>query len=265
MFALVILSNAPLLAQAVLTEERTAESFQRAVLLPQSVFHKERILDLSREFLAEQKDTLLARLFMVTDERATAGIFGIRQQERSYLDFALEYLSNDWYWWGMAEVMRIGKDAVLRVRYPDRSLERTVLQGGDPLRLRLKGGEAEVLYVAVPMGIPEDRHWDRADFYVLTSGKLSKDHCEEIALELKRRTQVVAGFVAIRNDPWFTESPFMPVRYQFWEDWRFPDPVTFIETPTAYSGWDERQALIPYSLMYHARCPRNCAGPVARE
>ena len=159
----------------------------------------------------------------------------------------------------MAELLRVGSDAVLRIRYPDKKLGRIVLQGRDPLKWSMQGINLEILYVDFPSDGPPPP----GSFLMLTvktSTEPTEEICKSVTTALQGRFKVSEAGVSIRSDPWFIDPGGMPHKYRFWESVRFPGPVEFIETPTWLCGWgrpDERCL-----ELYPTRAPKYCPDAV---
>ena len=251
-------------AAEVVVEQSSAESIERAILVPKAQFQESELVRLSREYLARHTERKAVKLFMATDEGAVKWAFQ-SAGERHYIHFVLRYFEPGWRSWGMAEAIRLGPNAVLRIRYPDGKLGRLVLQGTDPLRPVGGAGRFEVLYVS--FAPPEEPKMPPipAVFFVMTEEPLSPAVCERIAGELKASTGLVRADVATRNDHWFITSPKMPVRYEFWPTAQILGPVEFVERPTGYSGWNSDGSLGRAFVMYPTRPPKYCpvslAGP----
>ncbi len=243
----------PLSAQRLLFEQASSGALQCGIVVPDGRFDERELLRLARENLQRETRQKVISVFMATtDEAVSEALTLYSGGEREYLTFAVRYLTPGWASWGMAEAIRIGSDAVLRIRYPDGRLGRLVLQGRDPL---VFGDGSEVIHIHVPpvrTGPPQVP----PVFFVRTSQPLSESTCNRIVADLRRRSGLAEADVRIRNDHWFITDPQMPVRYAFWERQQIPGPVDFIEGRTALCGWDDGGRLKPPQIIYPTRKPK---------
>jgi hypothetical protein len=233
---------------------------QKAILMRPTEFREAELVKLSKRFLAEHSREVLAKLLFVVEKEDAWSLKG-GGHERSYISWALDYFRTDWRTRDMAEVVRIGNDAVLRVRYGDRQLSRVVLTGKDPLQMT----RAEILYIRLPHSPLNTRHPIAPRFHVRTSGEFTEALCASIVEELRAKVGLESGMVSVRHDPWFITSETMPVQYSFWPAERAPGPVEFIETPTGLSGWEAGTPEIQCSLVYPTRPPKYCADALNPE
>jgi len=244
----------PMAAQQTLSEAETESSYQKVVLLTHEDFTKETLVQLAEDFVRKRRQTVLAKLVMVTDKRAA---WALRvMPERSYLQWAGLYFDPRWRRWGMAEILRIGRDAVLRIRYSNGSVDRLVVKGRDPTDLVISGEHTEILYVHFPEPDGNGDYGRQIFFYVRTPMELSRVTCHAVVEALQQKTGLRQAAVLIRNDPWFITNPGMPVQYRFWEEWPVPGPVEFIESRTALSGWGPGGEIEPCSITYPTRPPK---------
>ena len=245
-------------AQQTLSQKSSRESFGKAVLLEAKDFNEVALVAVARTFLGEHTEKQLAKLLIVTNkDRGWMVKYGA--PARPYLSYYLEQRAPEWQSEGMAELLRVGSDAVLRIRYPDKKLGRIVLQGRDPLKWSMRGIDVEILYVDFPSdGPPPPGSFLMV--FVRTSVEPTSEICRSVTTAIQQRFSTPRGAVCIRSDPWFIGSGGVPVEYRFWESRKFPGPVEFIETPRWLSGWggpDERCL-----ELYPTRAPKYCADAV---
>ena len=247
-------------AGEVLEERIGPDSIERFVFVQKSDFRKSELVRVAREFLSQHSEPELAKLYVATTREA-AGQPLIMGGHRDYISFMLQYYEPGWAAWGMAEAIRIGTNAVLRIRYPDGRLDRVALQGTDPLR---RDGY-EVLYVRFPPTLKEEVPGPPvpAVFFVTTEQQLSKELCENIAEDLQGSAGLARGDVRIRNDHWFVTSPEMPVRYEFWARTKPLEPIEFIERPDWFAGWKSDGSVKSPLVFYPTRPPKYCPVPLA--
>jgi len=254
----------PLIGQEVLLEQATANYYQKAILVPEKAFVEPELMSLAREFLKQRPRPLLARLLMVTAEEG-ALVLGAPASHRGYTSWVLSYFGGEWRSWGMAEVLRIRKNAVLRIRYPDGRLARRVLQGRDPLRMFRSPASAEIVFVALWPLVGGGTTSRPPEFFVVTSMPLNQETCHRVVTAVRKATGLPRGEVAIGNDPWFIAHPAMPARYQFWDEWLPPDAVEFIESQTALTGWEPGKRDQQCIIMYPTRPPKYCESVMHEE
>lgn len=253
-----LLFSISLAAQSVIFGQASSGSFQGGVVVPEERFTEGELLRLARKVLQGQTQQKLVRVFLATtDEAVSEALTMSAQGERTYITFAVQYFRPGWASWGMAEAIRIGPDAILRVRYPDERRTRIILRGGDALLL---SDGSEVIHVYVPPSATPPPQPPPV-FFIRTSHSLSEATCNRIVAELRARSGLLEADVRVRNDRWFITDPEMPVRYAFGERRQIPGPVEFIEGRTALSGWASGGRVKPPQVIYPTRKPKYCITP----
>ena len=131
----------------------------------------------------------------------------------------------------IAEIISIGRDAVLRMRDGASKIRRRVLAGRDALQMEIQGDHFEILYFA--FSTPGPYILQRADVYIRTDAPLKT----ETGLELLRSMQPVFPelevSIFIRNDPWFIYEPTYP----------FVNPFIENQSPPSAEEYDKGRTL----------------------
>lgn len=133
----------------------------------------------------------------------------------------------------IAEMVAIGKNAVLRMRDASGRVTRRVLAGRDPLLIGLQGTRFEIVHLAFSPARPYI--FQRASVYVRTAEPLETAPGLELLGILRPVFPDLEVSVYIRNDAWFIHEAGYPFFNPLVEDEIPPSPDEY-RTPTLRCG-----------------------------
>jgi hypothetical protein len=239
----------PLPAAVVLYEKSAPSVVDSAVLVAEHEFSQSRLEGLAREFLETHEALPVKKLSLFVDSRAEVRArFGKAMSHPSYYDSQLRREAGDKLP-TVAEVLAFRGSAVLRARMPDGSLWSKVLNRSDPLRIKLPGIDAEILYVHFhEWGF--NRSALAIQIFVRLAAELSPDKAERIAAALWKDIPYSDVVVHVRNDEWFIESEGYPWTNPFLPVSPLPSYKQFSKTKEYYCSVAGGKGCMEFGLMY---------------
>lgn len=216
-----------LLAQEVRFEERGPSILDRVVLLGENQFTFAAIEALAQQFVRENQGQYLYRLTLAcSEEDLRLGYFG--RIEKPYVE-VIEILSE----LGppkkpMAQVLGLGKDALLRYRDATGLKEKILAGTKDPTLFRVSGIEFRLVHFKLTIGsetmLPTGRYVLDL-FFTKVSGQMSVRACATIVEGIRQRSSVKNLGVKFRSDTWFLQDALFPYFYPFVADLKVPDAL----------------------------------------
>lgn len=231
-------------AQEATFELRVPNGLHRCVLIEQKEFNRERVEAISRTFLNENRSLPVLKLSIVTNRRDSA----IALCGKCMYDYPFSVwlrLRRQWLLehGPVAEMIAINGNAVLRVRDRAGDIQRVVLAGNDPLRVRVAGTAIEILHIAFPSAEGVFRSRETLEFYARRSGPLSLNEAVEVTRVLRDAT---GGRIdlSVRADSWFVASEHFPIVSIF-------EPIT---EPPRYESLVQNKTIYCIGAVRDVRC-----------
>jgi hypothetical protein len=134
----------------------------------------------------------------------------------------------------VAEMIAIGRSAILRLRDQHGVVSETVLSGKNPLVFESRGSRFEVLHFA--FGRPGLHSLERADVYARTDHPLDPEAGLGLLHTFQAMFPDMAVSVFVRNDAWFIYEQSFPFFYPFGEGMEPSSDEAFIGTHTLRCG-----------------------------
>jgi hypothetical protein len=187
-------------------------------VLPISKFNRADIKELAGRFLGSaSKGRNLAVLSMFADRNVAALETGV-SCESGYPQWRAYYHNPPKDALAAADVISIGKDAVVRLRTPDGTIVRDVIRGTDPTQFSVDGATFEILQVSGRVrsrfegcGVPGSID---PVIYLKTSSNLTEELCQRATSLLTVRLDKKQIWTHFRNDHWFLCGQF-PIWYPY--------------------------------------------------
>jgi len=189
----------------------------RLKILPESAFDPSRVAEEGRRFLStaaasHKVAALLAYDHSSVAAREAGGCEGSYKQWRFLYDRFPETQ------FAAAEVISLGRDAVLRLRTTNGAIRRIVLRGTDPTEFSFEGVKFEVLHVngrvrsqfeGCSPGVVDPI------IYLMTSAVVDKNLCRRLTRWLTVRLGTRYMDVRLAHHPWFPCEGRFPLQYPF--------------------------------------------------
>jgi len=203
---------------------------QKSVLLSRESFTTANLLRLGRAELGARRTTFTQVIFYGDG----AGAPLPKPSHITYDHWRELYESQANFPNEIAEMIAIGKNAVLRVHEATGRVSRNVIAGKDPLQLESGHDNIELLY----FGFTTQSSYiaQRVDVYARTAAPLTAER----GVELLRSMETVFPYwevsLFVQRDPWFVSEPSYPFFNPFVPRLNLPTPEEYQATKTLRCG-----------------------------
>jgi hypothetical protein len=242
------LSGAPANAQKVVFEQQGGGVVRRVLVVPPAELNLRRAVELSRRFLADNQGRYRLQLLYIGGDAGEAVRYSAG---KSPLHIDYEYWRILFHRYGrsstpLAEMLAMPGGATLRWHDPrSGQVDRVLLAGRDPLRLRLGAVEFEILHVA-PVPLPEHEQVPggeacRVHIHLRTQQRFKKSDVRRAMLFLRNRLRLTEITVQVRNETWFLVDYLFPVVYRFDRSFRAPSEKEWLAAPEGYCASSKKE------------------------
>jgi|GEM_PF-2816187 len=224
-FLLAALSNLDNVAGCtpdVVFQVRAASAFQEAVLLPAPAFSPSHIIDLSKSFLrAHLRETILRYVIFTSRSDVGSYLGGRGTTDWDFPKWREAYMAESGSPPAIAEMIRLGDRASVRIREQDGKITEHVLQSASPFRVDIVGRKAQILSVTFQKAGHVSRHepLGRPDYVVSFALQMSEPWDAETAAYVSRVLRRDLRFpwlrIAMEDGWWFSWDQEYPVYNRF--------------------------------------------------
>src|SRR5579872_2351442 len=182
----------------------------QAVLLSPKEFTEPVLLASSKEYISQHQSVEILQVRFVTDPAAAQELRGKGIVHISYDMWRHEFeLRKQQKRLGVAELLKIGPNATLRISFPD-SIKEICLVGSNVFHPGVQGAVLDLLHSAVVrQGLGKNRHLSVILYYRVNT-ELSAKEAVAIGRSIGLRSDSPNVKILVRQDEWYIFDPYYP-------------------------------------------------------
>jgi len=222
-------------SQGLLAENERSPGYFSVVSVPDSEFSEARLVDLCHDILKRQREPLISVWFFTSDEHA-ADFFSGKLSDHIRYDTWLPSYNRLKDIRPIGRLVSINGSSVLLFLGRDRSVDRQVLAGTNPLDIVLRTGKELHLLDCVRSARLARSKELRATVFAWTPQPLTESLGQQALTELRREIPYEDMTLHVRNDPWFIDEPPFPAFWPFDPEFPSPSKAQWTASPTLVCG-----------------------------
>jgi hypothetical protein len=205
-FTILMSCQAPVYSQTVLFERNVNHAAERAVCEHSNDFSETEVVKLSKEFERLHKNNRFLHLMIFLDPCVPGDWqFGKGQYHVTFEQWTEGFANEAKTPRPIAEMVRIGQDATLRIHRANGKVTQIVLQGKDVFHQQNGNEHFNLLYLTL------QSKSQTVSFYLRSSSEtLGKESAQDMVRKLANGQRLPRLSVTFRRDGWFASDPAYP-------------------------------------------------------